>query len=128
MNAFPWPVLLIPAFGLLMYLLYRSGCISVQRKRALAFIGSNYKARFTSCTGNIRRILRFRENAQLRFLLEQKLTAGELWAELLDDSGRCILRLDENAPAAELALEGRTCYKLIVHFRSASGRYELSWF
>ena len=128
MNTFPGPVLLIPAFFLLMYLLYRFGCIPVQRKRAIMFIGRPYKAKFTSCTGSIRRILRFREDTQLHFLLEQNLTAGALRAELLDDSGRCILCLNAENPAAERMLEGRMRYVLVVFFESASGSYELSWF
>ena len=128
MNAFPWPILLIPAFGLLMYLLYQLGCIPVQRKRALMFVGTNYRARFTSCSGSIRRVLRFREDTQLHFLLEQTLTAGELWVELRDAGGSCILRLDAGAPAAAHTLKGGMRHLLIVYFRSASGSYELSWF
>ena len=128
MNAFPWPILLIPAFGLLMYLLYRFGCIPVQHKRALMFIGRPYKAKFASCTGSIRRILRFHGDTQLHFLLEQNRTAGELWVELLDDCGSSVLRIDANNPALELTIQGRARYILVVHFQSASGSYELSWF
>ena len=119
---------LTAAFALCIYFMYSFGYIPSVRKRAAMFFGRPYRARFVSCTGRIRRVLRYPEDRELHLVLESNLSQGELYLEVTDPEGRLVLRMDGGTPAARLMLEGRKRYRMTVYFCSASGNYELNWF
>ena len=122
-------ILILPLMGILMYLLYINGYLIANSKRAVMFIGSRRgkKARFSSCTGYIKRVIRFEENRKYHFVLLTELSTGEVSMELLDRTGKSVLSLDSNVREGSITAETKKRYELIIRFRSASGSYELDW-
>lgn len=115
--------------GAAMYLMYRSGWMILSSKSAVTFIGSNRgkSASFSGCSGSIRRIVRFSEDRAYRFFLDAALTKGEMSVSLLGPDRKELLRLTSGMPEAVVALERQQRYTLVLHFRSATGRYSLQW-
>ena len=111
------------------YLLYINGYLVTNAKRALVYIGSmgGKKATFTSCTGYTKRIIKFKENGEVNFHFDLELTKGDVTMELLDESKQCILQLDHTKQHARIHIESKKRYYLIFRFKSASGRYLLTW-
>nr|MDE7297452.1 hypothetical protein [Lachnospiraceae bacterium] len=62
------------------YLLYINGWMIINAKRAVMYIGSRRgnQATFSSCTGYIKRVVRFRESRTYHFTFEPELSAGEV--------------------------------------------------
>ena len=122
-------ILILPLMGILMYLLYINGYLVANSKRAAMFIGSRRgkKSRFSSCTGYIKRVIRFKENRKYHFALSTELSTGEISMELLDRAGQSVLSLDSNVREGSITAETKKRYELIIRFRSASGSYELDW-
>ena len=111
------------------YLLYRNGYLAMASKRAVMYVGSKRgkAAKFSSCSGYTKRIIRVQETKQYRFSLDCNLTAGTVLIEVLDAAKRPILSLDETHRCAAVDLEKGKRYNLIVRFKSASGDYVLDW-
>ena len=122
-------IILLFAIGIVFYLLYRNGYLVAQNKRALLYIGSlkGNKARFTSCTGRTRRVIRFKKDGICRLDFEPELTRGEVWVEILDSAKQQILCLDSHTRSGDLSVEKGKRYYLVVHFKSATGSYSLNW-
>jgi len=66
--------------------LYNRGYMVVKSLSAVTFIGSpkGTGAKFTSCSGYIKRIVRFRESGTLSYYLDAELSKGDILVELLD--------------------------------------------
>ena len=111
------------------YLLYSNGYLSMASKRAVMYVGSKRgkAAKFSSCSGYTKRIIKVQETKQYRFSLDCNLTAGTILVEVLDASKKMILTLDETRRCADVDLEKGKRYDLIVRFKSASGDYVLDW-
>ena len=111
------------------YLLYSNGYLAMASKRAVMYVGSKRgkAAKFSSCSGYTKRIIKVQETKQYRFSLECNLTAGTVLVEVLDASKKSILTLDETRRCADVDLEKGKRYDLIVRFKSASGDYVLDW-
>ncbi len=118
-------IIIITAF----YFLYMEGLGTVNMKFALmdAVSFDGRRSRFRSCNGYMKRVVRFKEDRIYRFSLELALSKGDFWVELLDASKNTILRLDQNTPSAAAELSSGKRYRLVFRFKSASGRYRLSW-
>lgn len=110
------------------YFLYINGYMVLTSKRAIMFIGSKRgkEARFTSCSGYIRRIVRFTESRQYEFTFEAELFKGNVSVELLDSSKKRVMFLKENRQGTVSVEEGKRYY-LMIRFESASGSYQLDW-
>ena len=111
------------------YLLYSNGYLAMASKRAVMYVGSKRgkAAKFSSCSGYTKRIIRVQETKQYRFSLDCNLTAGTILVEVFDASKKPILTLDETHRCAAVDLEKGKRYELIVRFKSASGDYVLDW-
>lgn len=83
-----WKIIIILiCLGILFYILYMQGFLVINSKRAVMFMGSirgksNCKARFTMCSGSMKRVIRFEENRTYNFSLNSKLTSGERPSDL----------------------------------------------
>ena len=115
--------------GVALYMLYSNGYLAMASKRAVMYVGSKRgkAAKFSSCSGYTKRIIRVQETKQYRFSLDCNLTAGTILVEVFDASKKPILTLDETHRCAAVDLEKGQRYNLIVRFKSASGDYVLDW-
>ena len=115
--------------GVAFYLLYSNGYLAMASKRAVMYVGSKRgkAAKFSSCSGYTKRIIKVQESKQYRFSLDCNLTAGTILVEVLDASKKMILTLDETHRCAAVDMEKGKRYDLIVRFKSASGDYVLDW-
>lgn len=107
--------------------LYHQGYMVVKSTSAVSFIGSirGNGARFTSCSGNLKRIVRFQTDGTHTYILDADLSKGSMSVELLDAAGHKIMQLTSASPQASIAVEKKKKYYLVIRFQSASGRYSL---
>ena len=115
--------------GVAFYLLYSNGYLAMASKRAVMYVGSKRgkAAKFSSCSGYTKRIIKVQESKQYHFSLDCNLTAGTILVEVLDASKKPILALDETHRCAAVDLEKGRRYDLIVRFEAASGDYVIDW-
>lgn len=118
-------VLIVPG----LWLLYLRGYVAVQMKRALLFMGSicGDRARFSGCTGFVRRRFPVAESRVYRFDLALELERGEAWVELLDGDKNVLMRLDSLCGHAEISLKRGRAYHLVMRYQSASGKHSLTY-
>ena len=115
--------------GVAFYLLYSNGYLAMASKRAVMYVGSKRgkAAKFSSCSGYTKRIIKVQETKQYQFSFDCNLTAGTVLVEVLDASKKTILSLDETHRCAAVDMEKGKRYDLIVRFKAASGDYVLDW-
>ena len=108
-------------------ILYNSGYMIVKSLSAVTFIGSpkGTGANFTSCSGYIKRIVRFKESGTLHYYLDADLSKGDIFVEILDSPKQSIAKLTRENNHASISVENRKKYYLVVNFISATGRYSL---
>ena len=108
-------------------ILYNSGYMIVKSLSAVTFIGSpkGTGANFTSCSGYIKRIVRFKESGTLHYYLDADLSKGDIFVEILDSKKQSIAKLTRENNHASISVENRKKYYLVVNFISATGRYSL---
>ena len=85
------------------------------------------RSRFSHCSGYMKRIARFKEDRVYHFNLDLDLSRGDFWVELIDTDGTPLVRLDRDNLSASQEMSSNKRYRLIFHFRSASGSYRLEW-
>lgn len=120
-------ILLAILLASLFVFLYNQGYMVINSKSAVSFIGSTRgnSARFTSCSGYIKRIVRFKADGTYTFILDAELSKGDMSVELLDSARHKIMQLDCANQSASIAVEKRKKYYLVINFKSATGRYAL---
>mgnify|MGYP003292195590 CR=1 FL=1 len=120
--------ILFGLIGILSYLLYINGYMVVTSKRAFMFLGSKRgkKALFSSCTGYIKRGVKFKESKPYHIDFKSELEKGEVTLELLDAKKQILLSLN-GSEASEIKVENGQRYYMIIRFKSASGNYEVAW-
>ena len=113
----------------MLYVLYWNGYLTVSVKKSVLFIGSMgaKRAKFASCTGFIKKIVRFQADTTYIFTLETQLTKGELTVELLDSQKQELMCLNSQNSRAAVAVQQGKRYDLVFHFQSATGRYAIRW-
>lgn len=119
-------IIIIICVCVFFYLLYINGCMIVNAKSAIVYIGSGNKAEFISCTGYTKRVIRFKKNKIYHFSFFPELSNGEVIVELLDFKKRQIMCLDNHIKSADLCINARKRYYLIFRFKSATGKYILN--
>lgn len=123
-----WKFLIIAVLmaGIFIFL-YDRGYMVVKSLSAVTFIGSSKGAgaNFTSCSGYIKRIVRFRESGTLYYYLDAELSKGDILVELLDSGKHSIMKLNRENYHASITVESKKKYYLVVNFKSATGRYSL---
>ena len=122
-------IILLLAIGTVLYLLYINGYLAAQTKRALFYLGSlkGNKARFSSCTGDTKRVLRFKQDSICHLSFAPALTRGEVSIEILDSAKQSVICLDSDTRSGDFPVEKGKRYYLVVHFQSATGSYSLNW-
>ena len=128
-----WPfwLLFLLVFGLVMYQLYYNGYAVSKSIMALVFIFHPGKdadrANVNSCSGWVSHVGQFRESRIYEFVLEARLTQGDVEVLLLDQEKQPLLRLNRWHPGGHVALDGNSRYFLRWEFSKASGQCELRW-
>ena len=118
-------IILIVLF-LALYVLYESGIIAFQSKRALLFTASIHgmKAKFGSCTGKITRVVRFKEKREYTIRFEKSLEKGSVLLSLTDRDGHAPIDSGEEENYTFSPEPGKR-YKLCVRIEKASGSYKI---
>ncbi len=129
-----WPVgILLIGLGVLLYVLYDRGYLPVKSMSAIHFIGNmgtgtnKASAAFGSATGQIRRVLRFKESKSYEFTFKGKISKGTVEACVLESNKIPELVLNDECPSGTIhAVKGQRYY-LVIRFQNAAGEYTLSW-
>ena len=129
-----WYVLLFLALlAVLVYILYDRGYLPVKSMSAIHFVGNmgagtnKASAAFGSATGQIRRVLHFKESKSYEFTFKGKISKGTVQAYVLESNKIPELVLDSECPSGIVhAVKGQRYY-LVIRFQNASGEYTLSW-
>lgn len=122
-------IFLVAVMAIGFYLLYIGGYLPVSMKRAAIFVGSmrGDRASFQSCTGSIRRIVRFRKDGVVDIWLDAKLTKGGLSVEVRDAKREALAKLDSLHSSVSINVRAKARCTVIIRFENASGNYLLSW-
>ena len=120
-------LLIILMMGIFLFL-YNSGYMVFKSMRSVSFVGSmkGNHAKFTSCTGYIKRIVRFRTDGTYTYVLDADLGKGDMSVELLDSAKQKMMQLNCDNPSACITVEKKKKYYLVISFKSATGRYTLT--
>ena len=109
------------------YFLYSQGYMISKSISAVTFIGSTKgtSARFSSCSGYIKRVIKFKEDSTYTFILDAELSKGDMSVDLLDSTKQKIMQLNYSNRSASITVERKKKYYLVINFKSATGRYAL---
>ena len=125
--------ILLIGLGVLFYVLYDRGYMPVKSMSAIHFIGNmgagtnKASAAFGSATGQIKRVLRFKESKPYEFTFKGKISKGTVQAYVLESNKIPELVLDSECSSGIVhAVKGQRYY-LVIRFQNASGEYTLSW-
>lgn len=114
------------------YVLYINGYMVFGSKNAKAFVGKNrgtnaYWTQFVDCSGELKKVAKFRKSKEYKFHLEAGLNFGTVAVELLDKEKRVILSLTPEQPGGTIEVDKKQRYYMVYKFENASGFYELTW-
>lgn len=121
-------VLLILVLLCLFIFLYSQGYMVFKSVHAVTFVGAmkGNSARFSSCSGYMKRIIKFKEDGRYTFVLDAELSKGGMSVELIDSAKQKIMQLNGSNRSASITAEKKKRYYLVINFKSATGRYTLS--
>ncbi len=121
-------ILIMAALVAVFYLLYINGYMIINAKKATLFFGKDRGkyARFASCSGYMKRVIRFKESREYEFSFETELEKGEVSIELWDNKQEKMLSMT-NQGSQTVILESKKRYYLILRFVSATGSYHVDW-
>ena len=119
-------ILAVAMLGVFVFL-YNQGYMVSKSISAVAFIGSakENSARFTSCNGYMKRVVKFKADGTYTFVLDAELSKGDISVELLDSTKQRIMQLNCSNQSDSITVEKKKKYYLVINFRSATGRYAL---
>lgn len=121
-------LIIMAVLMLLIFLfLYDRGYMVHKTMSAVTFLGSSKGngASFSSCSGSMKRVIRFREDSTYTFTLDAELSQGSISVELHDSAKRKIMKLNPANRNASVAVEKRKKYFLVITFIAATGKYTL---
>lgn len=121
-------IILIVIMLLFFCFLYNQGCMVSKSISAVTFVGSTIgnSAEFTSCSGSLKRIIKFKTDGTYTFVLDVELSKGDMSVELYDSAKQRIMQLNCSTRSASITVEKKQKYYLVISFRSATGRYTLN--
>ena len=121
-------IIILFLIGVLSYFLYINGYMVVTSKRAFMFLGSKRgkKAMFSSCTGYIKRVVKFKESKIYHVDFNVELEKGEVTLELLDVKKQLMLSLN-GSEISKIEVKNGQRYYMVLRFKAATGSYEVSW-
>ena len=119
-------ILTVAMLGVFVFL-YNQGYMVSKSMSAVVFIGSakGNSARFTSCNGYMKRVIKFKDDGTYTFVLDAELSKGDMSVELLDSTKQRIMQLNCSNQRDSITVEKKKKYYLVINFRSATGRYAL---
>lgn len=126
-------VVLLAGLGVLMYVLYDRGYLPVRSMSAIHFVGTmgaginKCSATFGSATGQIKRVLRFKEGKPYEFTFNGKIRKGTVTVLILDAHKIPELELDGECPSGVINGAKGQRYYLVIRFQNADGEYSLRW-
>lgn len=120
-----------PIFGFAMYWMYHHGYAVSKSIMAAVFVfdpgPDGDRATVDRCTGWVSHAGRFRESRIYEFVLDARLTQGDVEVLLLNQKKVPLLKLSQRCPAAAATLYADEQYLLRWEFSSAAGECELRW-
>ena len=121
-------ILIMAALLAVYYLLYINGYMIINAKKATLFLGKDRGkyARFASCSGYMKRVIRFKESREYEFSFETELEKGEVSVELWKGNKDKILSLTDRGTQT-VSVESKERYYLVLRFVSATGNYHVDW-
>ena len=121
------PIILTVVLVGIFVFLYNQGYMVLKSTSAVAFAGSmkGNSARFTSCSGYMKRVIKFKADGTYTFVLDAELSKGDMSVELLDSTRQKIMQLNCSNRSGSITVEKQKKYYLVIFFRSATGRYAL---
>ena len=122
-------VLLLP---IIYYLLYNTGYMVTGSKSAKMFVGKNrgtnaYWMQFADCSGELKRIIRFRHSKEYKFFLDANIAMGNVSIEILDKDKNVLFCLTPESPEATITADRTQKYYSVYKFEDATGSYEMRW-
>ena len=119
-------ILTVAMLGVFVFL-YNQGYMVSKSISAVVFIGSakGNSARFTSCNGYMKRVIKFKDDGTYTFVLDAELSKGDMSVELLDSTKQKIMQLNCSNQSDSITVEKKKKYYLVINFRSASGSYTI---
>ena len=127
--------ILIPAvLVIVFYILYVNGLMVISVKKALFFRGDSLgvmknstRAEFSSCSGYLKRILKFKETGVYEFRSQMEIESGSAAIVIVDDKGIPVVTADSENTSQRAQIEKGRKYHIIVKLKKAKGRYAFSW-
>ncbi len=125
-------IIFLAAFSAVMYVLYLNGYLAVKNIKSVYYIGKNgfmdkrCYAKFSACTGNVKKVIKFKENRTYTFTFNAKLEKGEAKAVLRSPKGENLLVLTAENPVGTIDAD-TSAYRLVFEMYKAYGSYELTW-
>ncbi len=125
-------ILIIILLPVIFMLLYNSGYMLTGSKTARVFVGKNrgtnaYWMQFVECSGEMKRIVRFRHSKEYHFYLDAGITVGAVSIEVLNKEKQAVLLLTPEQPEAAMMADRKKKYYMVYKFENASGAYEMRW-
>ena len=114
------------------YILYLNGFASLGNKKSIMFLGrynsskNEYSASFKSCTGQVKRVIRFKEAQNVTFTLDTVLEKGTVKANINNSKGQNILILNNENPHITVDVTAGK-YFITLEFYKAYGKCTLSY-
>jgi len=107
--------------------LYDQGYMVLKSISAVTFLGSakGNGASFSSCSGSMKRVIKFREDGTYTFTLDAELSKGSISVELIDSAKQKIMQLNPVNRKGSAAVEKKKKYFLVITFIAATGKYTL---
>ncbi len=134
MDALALVVVIWAVIAVMMYVLYINGYMIVSLHKALFFRGDSLgifkknstKAKFSACSGSLRRIIKFKESGTYEFSFSPDLEKGNVSVEIQNSEKEILLLIDKNT-SGRIHVQSGQRYHIIVRFKKAKGKYHLGW-
>lgn len=117
------------------YVLYQNGFLVINAKSAQLYMESPrfgkkrncIQAKFSACSGVIKRVIRLPQGEKYRFVFSTDLTRGRVCIEIYRSKKEGIVTLSPEQPSALVSTGTRATYSAAVKFAKATGEYKLVW-
>lgn len=125
-------ILIVALLPVIYYVLYINGYMITGSKSAKAFVGKNrgtnaYWTQFVDCSGELKKVARFRKEKEYKFFLDVGLSYGNVAIELLDKEKNVIMSLTPETPEGSITVDKKQRYYMVYKFENATGSYEMRW-
>lgn len=116
----------------LFYLLWISGYMVLNAKRAVLFVGSlrgknKCEVTFSSCDGYVKKVIKFKESRGYTFNLDGEVSKGSLHVIVETRNKEKLLELTPAVKTGFLTVDEKCRYYLVLKFEKAEGRFKLQW-